>query len=200
MDHQEVMTVGTVRFNGNREADRMRVDLIQNLYPEEFHRNRSACLKRRILHFAELENHQRRIMANYLRNKSIVVHISAYAHDGNPKSHEQRFSIYQQLALSSLRKSVEDSKEVHGVIAKQGGWQVYQDSLIQFFEDGLTESRRHFQKYDFKVKSAIQSAGVQIADFYTSAARWSIFSEGDREFYTLVENQVFDFDYPTITL
>jgi hypothetical protein len=175
-DDQCLMTVGLVILPGIRTAQNIQQKIITHV-DEGYGQARAKRRKERTfvqpkLHFAEMHESQK-IESGKILSQSNVRAILIGSHWHQPNStHDERFGAYEliikDLIVHALRKYDE---EFVLNIARQGGWQTYEQSFLQRIRMHVEQhipNRSHLLRSTALVSTV---PGVQLADFCTSSAR-----------------------------
>src|ERR1039457_4937224 len=135
MEHQDVMTVAAVVFEGAHSAVNLHDHVMGDLNPNYAqllkhlkHRRQGSKLPR--LHFTDMTDQQRATAGKRLAMAKVAVFTASYWYKTQSMSHETRFEIYTELVKLSIQKAFETHKELEVGIAKQGGWQDYERKLV----------------------------------------------------------------------
>jgi hypothetical protein len=196
LDHQEVMLVALVVFEGKNSAEKIHLSALKRAFPESAQKNKDRTNKRQPklqLHYAELANDRRIAAALSFAQSKIACYASSYWHDGNSKRHKTRFAIYTELVKSCIYRSLEHHDELEVLIAQQGGASYYKRNFLTELRSVPEEYRKdgRFKKAKFELAGTVP--GVQIADFYAGATRDFLLSQNNvrrKQVYDLLEKQV----------
>ena len=190
-DDQHCMVVALAVFSGGRTAERLHLQIIQALYPKIF-KTKTRFGGRASIHYADMGASQRRLVSSILSNVKVTVYASTYQHQGQ-KSHKEYFTVYQHLVHQAAEAALKEYKDLVVTIAKQGGWQTYQQSFLASLRNipkkGVVMGR--FAKAKFFLDSA-SNPGIQLADFYAGAVRENILLATDKSLscnYELIAHQ-----------
>jgi hypothetical protein len=130
------------------------------------------------------------IVAGRLAESKVTVRTAHHRHQGE-KSHAERFSIYSELIKTCVRSALETHKELIVGVAKQGGWQQYEQEFcasLRLLPEEFTKHGNH-RKADFDLLSATKP-GIQLADFYVGAVREFTIDESVTVPFDLISEQV----------
>ena len=177
MDHQDVMTVAAIVFEGEHSIVKLHDHVMRDLNPryaqlqKQLKKDRKGSKLPR-LHFTDMTNEHRATVGKRLANAKVSVFAASYWYETPSMSHEARFGIYTELVKLSIRKAFEMHKELEVGVAKQGGWQGYKRRFLMELKQipGDFTKNGDYRKGEFYLLSAAK-AGIQIADFYVGAVR-----------------------------
>ncbi len=178
MDHQGVMSVAAVVFEGAHSAQNLHDQVMKALDPQYYQlvkrlkKERKPANEMPHLHFTELNDDQKRTVASRLAKAKLSIFTASYFHEPTPKNHDARFAIYTEVVKMTIRDTLEDHKELVIAIGKQGGWQKYERDFraqLRPLVEELTRSG-NYRKADFILLPATKP-GIQIADFYVGTIR-----------------------------
>lgn len=193
MDHQGVMSVAMVVLEGANSAQKLHDHVMKDLNPKYIQLLKQLKKEHKrlpSLHFADMTVEQKLVIGGRLAASNVTVLTAHHRHQGD-KSHTERFAIYGELIKICVRKAFENHKELVIGVAKQGGWQKYEQDFCATLrlipEDFIKQG--HFRKAEFDLLSAAK-AGIQLADFYVGAVRDYIMDESATVPFDLVREQV----------
>jgi len=192
MDHQGVMTVAAVVFDGAKSAEKLFIQVMRKLNPDYLKLRtqfKKPCHKPPRLHFTDLSDAQKESISELLAEANATVFSASYWHDSSHKSHIQRFGIYKELVKLVTYQALLGHERIDFAIAKQGGWQKYEREFLADLDLISVEFNRNgvYRKADFYLLSAAKP-GIQISDFYVGAVR--DFHRGLLTPHKFIEHQV----------
>lgn len=193
MNHQCVMSVAMVMLQGANSAQRLHDQIMTTLNPDHI-RVVNRLKKNRMplpsLHFADMTLEQKRAVAKRLARANVTVFTAHIRHE-QVKSHTERFFTYKELVKACVRNALETNVELVIGIAKQGGWQKYEQDFCAELREIPEEFARsgNFRKAEFQLLSATKP-GVQLADFYVGAVREFAMDDSATALFDLIREQV----------
>jgi hypothetical protein len=195
MDHQGVMSVALITLEGVNSAQRLHDQIMTALDSGYLARmkllkkeRKSAHLPR--LHYADMSPEQKRTVGTRLGQAKITVYSAHHFHI-DEKTYEERFAIYTELVKICVQKALFEHKELVVNIAKQGGWQKYDNDFCTVLRELPEEFCRtgDYHKATFELLSAVKP-GIQLADFYVGAVRDFVVNKSALMPYSLVQEQI----------
>lgn len=176
-ENQEVMTVAAVMFDGATSADRLHESVMEILNPEylkivrELKKHRKEPPK---MHYIDLDDDQKRNVGDRLAKAQISVFSASYWYEDTVMTeHNERFLVYTQLVKTVIADAFKYHKELKVGVAKQGGWQKYEQAFLSELKlspDIFRQEQGEYREGDFFLTSAAKS-GIQLADFYVGSIR-----------------------------
>jgi hypothetical protein len=194
-DNQEVMAVALILLDGAFAAQRLHNQLIHELFPQSRKLAKMEHANPRVgLHYIDMNMSQKLTVAGILGGQSIQCFTGCFYHDGQEKSHQQRFEIYTSLIKYCLADALESHVHLDVAIAQQGNWMAYRMPLLSDLNEVVLKSaaRLGYRKVKFGMQAA-SKAGIQLADFYAGATRGHLLSFKDKSLgapYQLLEHQI----------
>lgn len=201
LDHQEVMTVAMVVLEGAITGQKIHKEIVTSLYPKYFSKKKPKQKIDVFLHYAVMNKEQKLAAAGVLAKHPVSCYAACFYHDGNEKSHEERFSIYVRSLKSCLALSFEHFEDLSVTIEIQGGAAGYRQALFASLNEVPDEFTRRgeFRKAKFGLKSG-NKPGLQLADFYAGAIRDSLLAHKDptlNDPHELIKHQVHEIKVET---
>lgn len=193
MDTQGVMSVAMVILEGANSAQRLHDHVMTALNPKYIQLLKQLKKDRKplpTLHYADMMGDHRRIVAGRLAEANVTVLTAHHRHQGE-KTHAERFSVYGELVKICVRSAFETHKELIVGVAKQGGWQKYEQGFcaeLRLLPEEFTK-QGNYRKADFELLSAARP-GIQLADFYVGAVRDFTMNESLTVPFDLIQEQV----------
>lgn len=201
MDHQGVMSVAMVILEGANSAQRLHDHVMTALNPKYSQLVKQLKKDRKPLpglHYADMSAEYKRIVAGRLSEAKVTVLTAHHRHQSD-KSHSERFSIYGELIKTCVRTAFETHGELIVGVAKQGGWQKYEQDFcasLRLLPDEFTK-QGNYRKAEFKLLSAAKP-GIQLADFYVGAVREFTMDESVTVPFDLIREQVISREFQAL--
>lgn len=132
-ENQEVMTVAAVVFDGANSAARLHESVMQALNPRYMELAKEAKKQRRqlpLMHFVNLSGAHRSTAGAHLANANVSVFSASFWYESPEMSHAERFSVYTKLVKMVITAAFGRFSEIEIGIAKQGGWQHYEQEFL----------------------------------------------------------------------
>src|ERR1700722_3216115 len=158
MDHQGVMTVAMVIFEGAHSAQKLHTQILTALIPNyvqvinKYRKGRRSVGAMPGLHFSDMDDHHKRLVTTVLSDAKLTSYTASYIHQPEPKTHEVRFAIYTALVKTTIRSALEHHQNLFIGVAKQGGWQNYEHDFFSRLRDVPEEfaRKRSHRKVEFR--------------------------------------------------
>src|SRR5580700_7133557 len=103
MDHQDVMTVAAVVFEGAHSAAKLHDHVMRALIPKygqllrQLNKGRQKGSKRPRMHFTDMDDANKSVVADLVRTAKLTVFTASYWYESLSLSHDTRFCIYTEL-------------------------------------------------------------------------------------------------------
>jgi len=195
MDHQGLMSVALITLEGVNSAQRLHDQIMTALAPGYLARVKQLKKERKSthlpqLHYADMSSEQKRTVGARLGQAKITVY-SAHHFHADEKTYDERFAIYTELVKICVQKALSEHTELVISIAKQGGWQKYENDFCAVLRNIAEEFCRagDYRRATFQLLSAVKP-GIQLADFYVGTVRDFVANEPALMPYDLVQEQI----------
>ena len=198
-EHQKVMTVSLVLFEGRRSAEKLHERIMCTLFDDYLERRRlfkkKAIHRLPSLHYSEMNSNDRVLIAKKLGVAAVSCYVAYYWHDGNAIDHELRFAIYTNLVKEAILLATRHHNELAVTVAQQGGWQGYEkkfEAELKSLEYDTTSDGKVYRKLFVDLQPA-RHPGIQLSDFYAGVCRDYVLNADQEQLlapYRLIERQV----------
>jgi hypothetical protein len=167
------MTVSLVLLDGRRTADRINERVLKELHPHLA--KDSKALFKKNLHFADMSAADKNLTAGILAQEKISAVINSHWHSCAPDPYERLFNRYCKMVQLLLYRALDlTDGDLSVIIAQQGGWETYEQGFFADMRKSVklfSQRNSEYRNVEFKLKSAQQVRGLQLADFYAGSAR-----------------------------
>jgi len=195
-EHQGIMTVAAVVFEGANSAAKLHESVMKELNPRYFELVKEAKRQRRKLpsmHYVDLSDVHKSRAGARLAKANVSVFSASFWYESTTMEHDERFAIYGQLVKTVITSAFERFQEIEIAIAKQGGWQDYGRAFLADLKEIPKEFSQngHYRKGEIYLASAAK-AGIQLADFYVGCIR--DYHRDEASVHELIKHQVVTYE------
>lgn len=173
-DDQHVLSVSLVIFSGQFVGRKIRQNILKELYPQQMAQQKKARDRSKVLglHYCDIRHEDRLAAGKLLQGNNIDCFSACFYHDGNEKTHEEKFAIYTSMVKSCIGDSLEYHEDLEICIAAQGGATGYRDTFFDELKGhiGIVSERLGYRKVKLDLATNAHPC-IQIADFYAGAVR-----------------------------